>query len=84
MTAVYFEQFSAKNKLRANGDVIVRREDVRAFADIAIYDMRSGKIKLWGGAPRLVQKDRTINAREIVMDARSGKVELVDPEGALQ
>ncbi|MEK6794427.1 MAG: LptA/OstA family protein [Spirochaetota bacterium] len=84
VTAIYFEQFAGKNKLRANGDVIVRRDDVHAYADIAVYDMKSAKIKLWGGTPRMVQKERTIHAREIVMNVKSGTVELVDPEGALQ
>lgn len=84
VTAIYFEQFSSKNKLRANGDVIVRRNEVNAFADIAVYDMKTQKIKLWGGTPRMVQKERTIHAREIVMNVKTGTVELVDPEGALQ
>ncbi|MBI4979285.1 MAG: hypothetical protein HZC28_17525 [Spirochaetes bacterium] len=82
VTAVYFEQFEAKHKMRANGNVVVRREAVTAYADIAVYDIQANTIKLWGGIPKLVQEGRIINAREITMDVKTGRVELTQPQGA--
>lgn len=90
ITAVYFERFDRKRKLRANGDVVVVNYNnagevsMKAFAAMGVYDRKRNRMILKGGAPRIVQGEKEIRAREIKLYPETERVELVDPVGVLE
>lgn len=84
ITAHYFERFEDKKKLYAKGDVVITGRDINAQSTLAVYDALRKRIKLWGGAPRIIQGGKEMFAKEILIYPETERFVLTDAEGPIE
>ncbi len=63
---ILFTEDGGAQTLKAEGKVLLSHEDIQARADMATYDVVSGRITLVGGPPQVL-KDRNILEGDVII-----------------
>lgn len=69
------QRFNTEEKLRANGDVIVKSKDILSSSAWATYSDKKKLLRLWGGSPSIKQDKSTVMAKEIIYNLETQKIE---------